>query len=511
VRHPECEDFLEEDWLYEAITETYIPLVTVFERLRREGEHFRITMTLTPPLCEMLADALLQERYVAYISKLIALSKDELSRHGPESPFYNAVRMYDRELAAALELFRRFDGNLVGAFREMQDAGFLEILTCTATHAILPLMLTDQAKRAQIRIATANYRKHFGRDPSGIWLAECAYGPGVDVMLAEGGLRYFITDAHGILLGRPMPRYGVHAPVYTPAGVAAFARDIESSKQVWSSAEGYPGDPDYREFYRDLGYDGDYEHICHYLHSDGVRRNLGIKYHRITGDVDLSEKAPYDPDAADRKAAVHAGNFMLNRQMQVRHLRGVMGREPLVVSPYDAELFGHWWYEGPRFLYYLIKKLNHDQDELDLTTPNRYLDEDPILQVVEPSASTWGDKGYFEVWLNGSNDWIYKHVHEAEARMMEIARRFPDASGLTRRALNQAARELVLAQSSDWPFIMTTGTAVSYAHKRVRDHVARFNGLYLHLIEDRLEEQWLAQLEWLDNIFPEMDYRAYLP
>jgi len=510
VRHPECEDFLEEDWLYEAVTETYIPLLRVFERLMREGERFHITMSLTPPLCEMLADPLLQGRYTNYVSKLIDLCDRELDRHREGSPFRSSVRMYDRELRAALELFRRCGGNLVGAFRRMQDAGFLEIMTCTATHAILPLVLTEEAKRAQIRLAVSNYRKHFGRDPRGIWLAECAYAPGIDALLAEAGLRYFVADTHGVLLGNPLPRFGVYAPVCTPAGLAAFARDVESSRQVWSSVEGYPGDPDYREFYRDLGYDGEYEHVRPFLHSDGVRRNLGMKYHRITGNVDLSGKEPYDPDAAEAKAAEHADNFIANRRTQVSHLRAVLGREPLVVSPYDAELFGHWWYEGPRFLYHLVKKLNHDQDEVRLVSPQQYLDENPLLQGVQPSSSTWGDKGYFEFWLNGSNDWIYKHLHEAEIRMAQLARRFQNAEGLTARALNQAARELVLAQSSDWAFIMTAGTVVSYAHKRTRDHVARFNGLYLQITEDRIEPEWLARLEWLDNIFPEMDYHVYV-
>ncbi|MCK6491716.1 MAG: DUF1957 domain-containing protein, partial [Planctomycetes bacterium] len=207
--------------------------------------------------------------------------------------------------------------------------------------------------------------------------------------------------------------------------------------------------------------------------------------------------------------ADHAGNCLFNRQHQARWLKGVLGVPPVVVSPYDAELFGHWWFEGPMFLDYMMRKTAYDQEEVRLTTPSRFLDAERRHQVVEPSASSWGDKGYFEVWLNGTNDWIYRHLHAGEVRMQELANRFPYPNPIQERALKQAARELLLAQSSDWAFIMTTGTMVAYAEKRTRDHLHRFNGLYLQLVEDRLEEGWLGELEWKDNIFSEIDYRVY--
>jgi 1,4-alpha-glucan branching enzyme len=292
--------------------------------------------------------------------------------------------------------------------------------------------------------------------------------------------------------------------------VAAFARDPESSKQVWSSKEGYPGDFNYREFYRDLGYDGEYKYIKPYLHGDGVRRNIGIKYHRTTGaEVGLSEKQPYNPDAAREKAAEHAGNFLFNRQQQCKWLRDVLGVQPVIVSPYDAELFGHWWFEGPRFLDIFMRKAAYDQTEVQLTTPLRFLEQHPRHQAIQPCASSWGDKGYYEYWLNTTNDWIYRHLHAAEVRMRELANHFHQPEALQERALKQAARELILAQASDWAFIMTSGTMVAYAEKRTRDHLHNFNGLYLQLLENRLEEPWISELEWKNTIFQEIDYTVY--
>ncbi|MCY3023944.1 MAG: DUF1957 domain-containing protein [Planctomycetota bacterium] len=509
VRHPEYPEFLEEDWLYEAMSETYIPILAMLEGLERDNVHACFTMSLTPPLCEMLADPLLQGRYLNRLSRALELADLEIKRTAG-TPFEATAHVYRNHFTECRELFEsKWGKNLVNAFRHYQDKGFLEIITCGATHGFLPLMATEAGVRAQVQVAVANYRKHFGRAPRGMWLPECAYAPGIDRHLRDAGIEFFFIDTHGIAFGTPRPRYGPFRPVFCPSGVAAFARDAESSKQVWSSEEGYPGDPDYREFYRDLGYDGDYAYIKPFLHADGVRRNIGFKYHRITGKVGLSDKQPYAPRKATAKAASHAGNFMFNRQHQAKWLRKVLGTEPCIVAPYDAELFGHWWFEGPQFLNFLLRKIAYDQDELGLTTPSRFLEKFRRHQVLEPSASSWGDKGYYEVWLNGSNDWIYRHLHAAELRMQELSRHFTSPSPLQERALKQAARELLLAQSSDWAFIMTTGTMVAYAEKRTRDHLHRFNGLYLQLLENRLEEPWISELEGKDNIFAEIDPRVY--
>ena len=509
VRHPEYPDFLEEDWLYEAMTETYIPLLRMMQRLTDDHIRFRLTMSLTPPLCEMLADPLLQERYVKHLEKLSELAnKQAEAKRG--TPFQDAAASAAYELSETQRLFNDVWGHqLLPQFKRFQDMGSLEIITCGATHGFLPLMATDEARRAQIRVAVTNYVKHFGRKPRGIWLPECAFAPGLDAILAENDIHFFIMESHGLLQAHPPARFGTFRPVVTPSGVAAFARDLESSRQVWSAEVGYPGHPDYREFYRDCGFDLPYAEVKPYLHSDGLRRNTGLKYHRITGKVSLDRKEPYVPAWAAERAAEHAGNFLFNRQAQCRYLKEKLGTTPHITAPYDAELYGHWWYEGPQFIEMLMRKAACDQDEIQMITPSEYLEIENVHQVVTPALSSWGANGFFEVWLNGGNDWIYRHLHLAEERMIELTQRFPNADGLLRRALNQAARELLLAQSSDWAFIITTNTSVEYAEKRTRDHISRFNGIYEQIMQNRLEEPWISELEWKDSIFQEIDYHVY--
>ncbi|MDP2941425.1 MAG: DUF1957 domain-containing protein [Candidatus Omnitrophota bacterium] len=509
VRHPEHENFLEEDWLYEAITETYIPLISILEKFMQDGVDFRLTMTLSPTLLSMLMDPLLQERYLKHIHRLIELAHKEIERTSWQPEFQHLAKMYLREFSRSRDTFLRYNRNLVLAFKGFQDAGKLEIITCGATHGYFPLMdVCRESVRAQVKVAVAHYESVFGRKPRGIWLPECGYQPGHDVIFKEAGLHYFFSDSHGVLHGSPRPKYGVFAPVYCKgSGVACFARDLESSRQVWSSVEGYPGDYNYREFYRDIGFDLEYDYIRPYIHPDGVRINTGIKYFRITDPGE--HKQPYVPQRARDKAAEQAGNFMFNRQKQVEYLNGFMGKKPLIISPYDAELFGHWWYEGPQWLDFLIRKIVFDQDELRLITPSEYLQENPRNQVITPSLSSWGWKGYSEMWLQGQNDWLYRHLHQASEKMTELAKAYPNVNGLLKRALNQALRELLLAQSSDWGFILGTGTHTSYAARRSKDHLLRFLRLHEEIRANSVDAQWLSDIEYKDNIFPNIDYRVH--
>ncbi len=509
VHHPEHNGFLEERWLFEAISETYIPLINSFEALIKEGIDYKLTMSMTPPLLTMLTDPLLQERYVSYLKKSIDLSEEEISRTENQPEFNRLARMYGENYKNNLYVFRdKYKCNIVTAFKELEKAGKLEIIACPATHGFLPLMNNSpEAVNAQITIGVQTYEEFFGRKPRGIWLPECGYDPVADNFLRENKIEYIITESHGILFANPKPVFGTYSPIVTPNGLVAFGRDIESSKQVWSANEGYPGDFDYRDFYRDIGYDLDYDYIKNYISSDGQRIQTGLKYYRITGRT--NDKQPYNPDWAKNKADIHADDFISKREAQIKSLNEIMDRPPIIVCPYDAELFGHWWFEGPYWIYSLFKKINHNQSIFKLTTLSEYMSQNPIMQVSTPCTSSWGYKGYSEVWLNNSNDWIYRHLHKVTERMVELANENRSADGVIKDALNQAARELLLAQSSDWAFIMKTGTMVQYAVKRTKDHIGRFLRLYHDIKENTIDEDWLKDTQYKDNIFPGIDYRIY--
>ncbi|MBI3471586.1 MAG: DUF1957 domain-containing protein [Candidatus Solibacter usitatus] len=497
VRHPEHDQFLEEYWFYEAMIESHLPLLDVMKRLLEEGVRFRLTLNLSPTLLAMMRDPLLIARFRRRLAALLELCEKEIARPGAPGEEQRLARMYRarwRRLRTVFEGFCR--GDIVAGFGRIQEEGSLEILACAATHAFLPfLAVNPAAMRAQIAIGVAEYQRHFRRDPRGFWLPECAFAPGLDALLAEQHIRYFILETHGFCHGTPPPEHGTLLPIRTPAGLAAFGRDAPSAKQVWSSAEGYPGDFWYREFYRDIGHARDLTYIRPYLPA-GIRFDTGLKYHRITSKGE--EKRYYVRAKAVERARIHATHFVAQRLAQ-------MAGAPagaVIVAPYDAELFGHWWFEGPDWLEAVLRR--HPAT----VTLSEYLEESPPRQLSRPHFSSWGERGYGDVWLNPQTDWIYPLLHRMADSMRELARA-ASPGPLVRRALNQAARELLLAQSSDWPFLITRGGAPHYAAARVRRHAETFAWLERNIRRGRIPR---AQLESLENHycpFPELDYRVY--
>ena len=542
IHHPESNDYLEESWLYEAISETYIPLLKNFKKLVDEGVNFRITMSMTPPLLSMLDNKLLQQKYINYLENLIELSEKEIKRTTFNEKMNNLSKYYYERYSEDLRLFRdEFKCDLISQFKHFQDIGVLEIITCGATHGYFPILyVNEKTVRAQIAVGVQTYERYFGKKPRGIWLPECGYVPEADKYLREFGVDYAIVESHGVLYANPTPVYGTLAPIVSPQGFTVFGRDMESSRQVWSSINGYPGDYNYRDFYRDIGYEADYDYIKPYIAHNGVRVHTGIKYHRITGDTD--NKDIYDIQWAKDSAERQAGHFLNSRTEQIENASHYMNKPPIVLCPYDAELYGHWWYEGPYWLYILFKKIYYDECNFELITPSEYMDKYPEIQQCQPCRSSWGANGYSEVWLNPSNDYAHKHLHTAGDRMCELAYKFRDSydtlnnldnqikklkkekkpitsitssskyrnTKLQVRALNQAARELLLAQSSDWLFIITNNTMVDYAHRRIKDHIGRFTKLYNELNSGKIDRKFLSEIEEKDSVFPDIDYRIYL-
>lgn len=508
VRHPEYDAFLEERWLFEALTETYIPLLKLLYRLAEERVPCRMTVSLSPTLLCMLQDELLQNRYEAHLDRMIELCNKELERTRHDGHLYYLADMYRGLFQETRRLFTTiWKKNLAGAFKRMHEAGVIELITTTATHALLPLIRHRlRMVTLQIRAGVRYFQEVFGFKPRGLWLPECGYFPGLEKVLADEGIKFFIVESHGLLHAETIPLQGVYAPMFTPAGVAAFARDQECTREVWSAREGFPGDPEYREFYRDIGHDLDLEYIRPYIAGD-VRVDTGIKYYRITGPT--VHKELYHPEAATAKAADHAEVFMRRRIAHIEYLARSAVRPPIIVAPFDAELFGHWWFEGPRWLDFFVRKAAYDQDTFKLTTLTEYLEQHPVHQTGIPATSTWGAQGYCDVWVNEKNRWIYPQIETCMDRMERILERYSRRrhSLLERQAINQCVRELLLAQSSDWPFIIHTGTAARYAERRVKDHVARFHLLADGLEKNAIDRECLKAIEYMDRLFPDIDYR----
>ncbi len=508
------------DWLSEAAAETYLPLLRIFDRLAEEGYPPKVTVNISPVLCEQLADPLFKEEFVSYLAlKAEAAKLDGIwfeKNTSDTSPAEREVlicqaRNWEQFYLGTLKDFReKYNQDIVAAFRKLQDTGQLEIITCAATHGYLPLLYEDSCIEAQVKLAVENYHKHFGRAPQGIWLPECAYRPyrewtsplgadqprtrqGIEEFLDRHHLRYFYVDSHmiegGQALGVYLERFEAlkkywaefsrdyvapadefkHSPYQTYlvrsrgdflGRVYAFVRDPKTGMQVWSGAHGYPGDGYYLDFHK-------------------KRWPGGNRYWRVTSSkADLGDKLIYEADAVQARIEENAGHYKeLIRQILLHEAREAEGL-PLVCAPYDTELFGHWWFEGPRWMYHVLKWINQDP-ELKLMTGSEYLNQVTTHRVVSLPEGSWGEGGFHHIWLNADTRWTWELIYAAEGKMVQAARKWAHTGEAhMREVLQQLAIELLLMESSDWQFLISTVSARDYAETRMTKHNLDFNKLY---------------------------------
>lgn len=519
VRHPEHESFHEENWFFEALAECYLPLLDRMQRWSDDGLPWHLTLTLTPTLCAMLRDKLLGERFELYLQRRIELAARERQRHLLQPEFAQLAGFYEDFYRGVDSLWRQLDQDPLSAFARHQSDGHLELLTCAATHAFLPLLADHPASiRAQLQVARDQHSTLFGTAPQGIWLPECGYSPNLDGPLKSAGFSHFVLETHGVLHASPMPRRSTFAPILTRSGAAAFARDPSSARQVWSRTGGYPGDPRYREFHRDLVHDADREYLRSALLDPDSGAFTGFKYHRITSHAPGIEKLPYSPLDAVLAVGQHAEHFLAARRIQGDAAQAFLDRPAMIVCPYDAELFGHWWFEGPQFLDAVMRGACADGSGLEPIKLHGYLARYPSNQEASPAPSSWGEGGHSKVWLNPKNAWIQPHVRNAN-HLMEVAvqaqveaRRLGKVEDPARlRALRQAGRELLLAQSSDWPFLIYAATASTYAKARFVEHISSFNRLVQMGEESPMDLPFLEQMEQRHNLFPNIQIGHWGP
>jgi 1,4-alpha-glucan branching enzyme len=509
VRHPEWDNFLEEQWLFEAVVETYAPLVLMLEELRREHIPARLTMTLSPTLLMMLDDELLHSRTVRYINTRLRLLYDEAVRHEKDDdPFKPLVEFYTGRLIQIRDLLNG-RGGLLRALRALQDADIIEIITCGATHGFLPhLIHSPGSVERQVRVGVGVYERILGRKPNGIWLPECGFTQGIDSILASEGIKFFFVESHAIELAAPgekLPAGEPLIPVKCPTGPVAFGRDRETSKAVWSAEEGYPGDYNYRDFYRDVGFDLPDEEIAPYLPPAVAHTFTGIKYYAITGETD--KKDPYDRDLALESAKLHAEDFVRRVQGRLSWMEESGLKTPTVVCPYDAELFGHWWFEGMDWLGDVFRGLSKIGD-IDSLTPSDYLRRGGEIRRGMPAHSSWGDGGYGEVWGSDQAEWIYPHIYGLNRHLKRLKAKFgnhPDPQ--VHNALLQYERELLLLESSDWPFILHTGTQAGYANIRLAEHITACREIRDMLDTGVMDHLRLSEYMWKHPCFTETDFK----
>lgn len=510
VKHMEEGIYPEENWLNNAVSDTYLPLLRALNRLDRDNIPVNLTLVVSPTLSSMLKDELLQERYIKFLKNQIALGEKEVARTADTPDIRKNAEMYLASYRQDLEDFTETYGkDILSGFRKLEKKKRINIITTCASHCYMPVYTScPDMLEAQIYTAINSHNRVFNEDTKGFWLPELGYCPGIEKILRKYKIEYFFTAVHSFLFGSRLPHNGIYAPVNVDnTGVYAFCRDLASSRFLLSHDEGYPGDFSYRDYSKDITSEVDAGYLGSLVYPDGSRVNSGYKYHSNSSAFGPG-KGIYNRERAATVVEKHADNFIYNIRKRVKSLLQYTDRPPVIVCPADASVFGHWWFEGVDWLETVIRKLASD-DELALIYPSEYLYTYKNLESVSLSYSSVGNGGYSGDWLNGSNDWIYTHIYSSIDKMKELVARFPDEGGLRRRALNQAAREVLLAQSSDWPLIMKSGIAAPYAGMRFREHIGNFLKIYNDLSGNAVDTEWLTGVEKKNSVFSDVDYMMF--
>ena len=499
------EDSGAEDWFFESLSETYLPLLEVFDRL--EGDHipFRLGLSLSPLLCQMMGDELLLKKYLAYAERQIEFGRQELERTADQPELQKlAKRYYDQAIDRRIAFTERYEGNVLKAFERYQRKGKIELLGTAATHAFLPFLCPfPEAVQAQMEAAISYYRYSFGRHPQGFWLPELGWTGELEQYLRLYNFSYTIVDSHGLVFGDPVPQRGSFYPVKTPGGIFILSRDFYAGRDI----ERMAADGLYRDNNRDVGYELPPENIGLFLTAGGIRRRTGFKYwcssHR-------GQNLVYNPELAANKALEHARMFLESHFDRFTRAAEYMNEVPICLCAHNADRFGRFWFEGPRFIEALFR-LCGGYREVQFMTPAEYLykQDNSSFEISVPEFSSWGRNGYAEAWLDASNDWMYRHLARSIERMVELAERFPDDSGLKERTLNQAAREILLAQTSDWPRMLYRQNSTEYARNQIESALRNFTTIYEALGSNYISTEWLTSLERRHNVFPRINYRVF--
>lgn len=508
-----------EESIYECMAETYIPLLNIIDELWKEGIKANLTIGITPVLAEQLADQHINEGFLKFLNDRLEAAHADEKRFSSRSERANAdflpqarfyVQWFSQIKADYLE---RWQSDIIGSYRRFQDQGLIEITTSAATHCFSPLLETDSSIKAQFKVGVESYKRHFGKQPRGFWLPECAYRPGtesrpgIERWLYEEGIKYFFTESFVIKGGQTAEARRVFGPYgnieYVPVAnrkptgldtfeaywlkdypVAVLGRHEEAGFQVWSADHGYPGDGNYREFHK----------------KDDVS---GLHYWKLTSkQTDLGNKQPYNSEVAFNRIHENSDHYVGFLQQQLTDHLKTAGNPGLIMVSFDTELFGHWWFEGVVWIKEVIRKLK-TYTAVTMQTAGDYLAQFPPKQAIDLPESSWGSGGHWQVWLNNDTEWMWPIIHDAERTMEGLLHNKFDGNGsLSNRALKQAGRELLLLESSDWPFLVTTGQAKDYAIERFNSHTDRFKTLVHMLKSGQLEEKTIAEIEATDNCFP---------
>ena len=487
-------------WVCSTLFDSYLPLLELFDRLAEEGVPYCINLGISPVIMEMITSPAAAERFDQYLQKRWECTQKELSRQVQNPEVLPLAQHFAAKVQQRIKLFReRYQGRVLATINRLIHCGNLEILAASATGAYLPLLgPSPLLAEGQIKVGCSSYIKYFHSQPRGYWSFAGGYTPDIDALLIKEGLRYTLVSPLSLLGAFPRPQAASFRPIQTPSGLTVFAGDIEASMDLLQPRTGFIYSPEYLQTEpqpADRGALSDTEF-------DTALTSIQSYYNRTrTGE----HRQLYNFQQAVSSAKFQAQTFVENRRRQTGWAAQKMGFPAVITLPLTAEMFGQSWYEGIVWLEEVLRLLAEPETGLQSSHFSSLCHLEPMQQCTPNSGSV--SRGSFNAnWLNEKTAWIYKHIYLAGQRLLKMTKIGHQRDDFKRRLINQAVRELMLAQSSDWPTLLSNDLDSRRARKEVRRRLVSFHKLFDDFREGRVDEDGLRKLEERCPIFPDLNY-----
>lgn len=490
----------EEDLLFSAISRTYLPLLRMFRSLEADGVAFRVTLVLSPVLCALLDDPVVQKQYIDWLDARIALGERELARLSSDEAQLPLARttleQYKQDKHDFTETYAQ---NLLKPFADYAHKGLVELMATAGSYAFFPHYADmPEVLNAQVEAGLYSHRRYFGTASEGFWLPYLGYADGVDKVLRSYGVNYTILDTHALLFSKQMPEAGIFSPVRTHASLVLFGRDHTTPDDI-TGEDGYLHNPAYKNLNADIGFDLPADALGDFLAAGQARVSTGYRYQAQSGAV-------YDVAQADAQVRRDAERFVAAKKETLdKAATALQENAATLVCPIAATTLGQDWAEGIAFLEQVIRHA----DGLSLVSCSQLIQDQFTLPKITPYPSAASGTGYGEDLLDTTNGWMLRYTRKMCERMVDLAGRFPDDTGLKARLLNLGAKELMIAQSGEWAKMLHEGRFPEYVRERFTRSILSFIAVFDSLGSNTVSTEWLTQIEREDTLFPWMNYRIF--
>lgn len=492
------------DILFTAISNTYIPLLNMFRKFEDENISFKIGLVLSSALCTLLEDTDVQNEYVQYLDQKIALGYKEKERLLSDSKKLSLAQRYlEKYIQDKYDFTEIYKCRLVPEFRRLAENKKLELIPTAATYAFLPHYHDmTEILNAQVEVGLSAHRHFFGEAGSGFYLPYLGWTDAVDRVLKSYGVNYTVVDTPALLFSENANDEGIFTPVRSKNSLVLFGRDSQSDEYL-KGDDSYKTNEVYRNEMRDIGFDLDYKELSPFIEENDFRCQTGYKY--FAGE----DEDTYDFDKASLQAKEDARDFYAKTTSKLFQAAELLGeRDANLVYTIPAELLGQTWFEGSVFFEELVRTIA-GKNEVTMAFCSEQIKNSYSLQKISPYPCSDNGAGYGELLLDSKNCWTMRYIRKACERMIDLTERFPSDTGLKARLLNLAAREVLLCQSGDIAMMLHDQQFPDYAEAYFKNCIQSFSTVFESLGSNSVSTEWLTKVEKNHAIFPWINYRVF--